>query len=307
VTESNRPVTWLALMDRDDNHDAAQQSVRRCEPLMKRGAVPQINALPLFNEINLLSPFIFASYASWKPVFNQPPEEMAKIYSSPSFRQAFRKDLETPRVFGGNWSLVAVQETHNPALKPLINKTVAEIARERGKDPLDTFFDIALEDDLKMHFVIALFNVDETRVSKLVSDPRLLIGLSDGGAHVDMHDNTGYVTYVLGTWARARQTITLEQAVQRMTSHPADFWGIKDRGRLAPGLAADICIFDFARIGPSSEPPIKLQQWRDDLPGRGRRLIWPMDEGVKYTIVNGSVVFQNSQSTGELPGRVLRS
>jgi N-acyl-D-aspartate/D-glutamate deacylase len=122
-----------------------------------------------------------------------------------------------------------------------------------------------------------------------------------------MHDNTGYVTYVLGTWARARQTITLEQAIQRMTSHPADFWGIKDRGRLAPGLAADICIFDYAKIGPSSEPPIKLQQWRDDLPGRGRRLIWPMDEGVKYTIVNGSVVFQNSQSTGELPGRVLRS
>jgi N-acyl-D-aspartate/D-glutamate deacylase len=274
---------------------------------MKRGAVPQINALPLFNEVNLLSPFIFASYASWKPLFNRTPQEMAEIYRSQSFRQAFRKDLETPRVFGGNWSLVAVQETHNPALKPLVNRTVAEIARQRGKDPLDTFFDIALEDDLKMHFVIALFNVDEARVAKLVSDPRLLIGLSDGGAHVDMHDNAGYVTYVLGTWARAKQVITLEQAVQRLTSGPADFWGMRDRGRLVPGLAADICIFDFDKIGPSSEPPIKFQQWRSDLPGGGRRLIWPADKGVKYTIVNGEIVYENSQATGALPGCVLHS
>ena len=307
VTESRRPVTWLALMDRDDNHEAAQQSLRKCEPLMKRGAVPQINALPLFNEVNLLSPFIFASYASWKPLFNRSPEEMAEVYRSQSFRQAFRKDLETPRVFGGNWNLVAVQETHNPALKPLLNKTVADIARERGKDPLDTFFDIALEDDLKMHFVIALFNVDEARVARLVSDSRLLIGLSDGGAHVDMHDNTGYVTYVLGTWARNKQIITLEQAVQRITSHPADFWGIRDRGRLMPGLAADVCIFDFDKIGPSSEPPIKFQQWRSDLPGGGRRLIWPVDSGVKYTIVNGEVVYENSQPSGAMPGCVLHS
>jgi len=307
VTESGRPVTWLALMDRDDNHEAAQQSLRKCEPLMKRGAIPQINALPLFNEVNLLSPFIFASYASWKPLFNRSPEEMAEVYRSQPFRQAFRKDLETPRVFGGNWNLVAVQETHNPALKPLLNKTVADIARERGKDPLDTFFDIALEDDLKMHFVIALFNVDEARVARLVSDPRLLIGLSDGGAHVDMHDNAGYVTYVLGTWARAKQIITLEQAVQRITSHPADFWGIRDRGRLMPGLAADVCIFDFDKIGPSSEPPIKFQQWRSDLPGGGRRLIWPVDSGVKYTIVNGEVVYENSHPSGALPGCVLHS
>jgi N-acyl-D-aspartate/D-glutamate deacylase len=122
-----------------------------------------------------------------------------------------------------------------------------------------------------------------------------------------MHDNAGYVTYVLGTWARAKQIITLEQAVQRITSHPAEFWGIKDRGRLVPGLAADVCIFDFDKIGPSSEPPIKFQQWRSDLPGGGRRLIWPVDSGVKYTIVNGEVVYENSQPSGALPGCVLHS
>jgi N-acyl-D-amino-acid deacylase len=307
LTESDRPVTWLALMDRDDNHEAAQRTLRKSEPLIRRGAIPQINALPLFNEISLLSPFIFASYPSWKPAFNRPPEEMAEVYRSRSFRQGFRKDLETPRTFGGNWSLVAVQEVNNPLLKPLLNRTITDIARERGKDPLDTFFDIALEDDLKTHFVIALFNVDEKRVAKLVADSRLLIGLSDGGAHVDMHDNAGYVTYVLGTWARNKQILTLEQAVQRITSHPADFWGIKDRGRLVQGLAADVCVFDFNQVGPSSEPPLKSQQWRSDLPGGGRRLIWPVDRGVKYTIVNGEVVYENAQPTGVLPGRVLHS
>ncbi len=307
VSESNRPVTWLALLERNDIRDATQQTLRKCEPLIERGAIPQINALPLFNEISLQSPFIFASYASWKPVFNRSREQMAEVYRSNSFREAFRKDLQTPRVFGGDWSLVVVQEVHNPALKPLLNRTVAEIARERGKDPLDTFFDLALEDDLNMHFVIALFNVDEDRVAKLIADSRLLIGLSDGGAHVDMHDNAGYVTYVLGTWARAKRILTLEQAVQRITSQPADFWGIKDRGRLAAGLAADICIFDFDKIGPSSEPPLKSQQWRSDLPGGGRRLIWPVDQGVKHTIVNGEVVYENGQPTGALPGCVLSS
>lgn len=307
VSESNRPVTWLALLERNDMPDAAHQSLRKSEPLTRRGAIPQINALPLFNEISLKSPFIFASYASWKPVFNRTPQEMAEIYRSNSFREAFRKDLATPRTFGGDWSLVAVQEVHNAALKPLLNRTVAEIARARGKDPLDTFFDIALEDDLNTHYVIALFNVDEDRVARLIADSRLMIGLSDGGAHVDMHDNAGYVTYVLGTWARARQVLTLEQAVQRITSQPADFWGIKDRGRLAAGLAADLCIFDFDKIGPSSEPPLKSQQWRSDLPGGGRRLIWPADQGVKYTIVNGALVYENGQPTGALPGRVLSS
>jgi N-acyl-D-amino-acid deacylase len=307
VSESNRPVTWLALLERNDIPDATQQTLRKSEPLTRRGAIPQINALPLFNEISLQRPFIFASYASWKPLFNRSPQEMAEIYRSKSFREAFRKDLETPRVFGGDWSLVAVQEVHNATLKPLLNQTVAEIARARGKDPLDTFFDIALEDDLNTHFVIALFNVDDDRVARLIADPHLMIGLSDGGAHVDMHDNAGYVTYVLGTWARARHVLTLEQAVQRITSQPADFWGIKDRGRLAAGLAADICIFDFDKIGPSSEPPLKSQQWRSDLPGGGRRLIWPVDPGVKYTIVNGALVYENGQPTGALPGTVLRS
>jgi N-acyl-D-aspartate/D-glutamate deacylase len=133
-----------------------------------------------------------------------------------------------------------------------------------------------------------------------------MIGLSDGGAHVDMHDNAGYCTYLLGTWVREKQAMTLEKAIQRITSEPANFFGIQDRGRLASGMAADIAIFDPNTIGPTISP-IKHQEWRNDLPGNGRRLVWPADKGVKYTIVNGVVLYENQKHTGTLPGQVLRS
>jgi len=94
-----------------------------------------------------------------------------RVYRDPAFRRAFREELKSPRIFSGNWNLVEVREVHNPALKSLEGKTVVEVARERGKDPLDTFFDIAVEDYLHTEYVIALFNVQEDRVAKLITDP----------------------------------------------------------------------------------------------------------------------------------------
>src|SRR5207247_4879307 len=123
-------------------------------------------------------------------------------YRDPVFRQAFRKELETPKVFQGKWERVEVKEVSNPAMKSLEWKTVAEIARERGKDGLDTFLDLAIEDDLKIQYTMALFNATEERIPELITDPRVMVGLSDGGAHVDMLCDAGYCTYLLGTWVR---------------------------------------------------------------------------------------------------------
>jgi len=306
LSESGRPATWLAIVDREDKPEACLDSLRKAEPLIKRGGIPQVNCLPMSNEFNLHNPFLFGSHPSWKPAFNQPVAEQMKVYRDPAFRQAFRQELESPRIFSGNWNLVEVQEVHNPALKSLEGKTVVEVARARGKDPLDTFFDIALEDELHTEYVIALFNIHEDRVAKLITDPRTLIGLSDGGAHVDMHDNAGYCTYLLGTWVRDKQVMTLERAIQRVTAEPADFFGIRDRGRLTVGQAADVVIFDYNTIGPTISP-IKHQAWQKDLPGGGRRLVWPADKGVKYTVVNGAVLYEEQRYTGTLPGQVLRS
>jgi N-acyl-D-aspartate/D-glutamate deacylase len=306
LTESGRPVTWLAVVDCEHRPEGAQESLRKAEPLIKRGGVPQVNCLPMSNEFNLHNPFLFGSHPSWKPAFNQPAEEQMRVYRDPSFRQAFRKELDNPRIFSGNWNLVEVRDVHNPALKSLEGKTVVEIARERGTDPLDTFFDVALEDQLHTEFVIALFNVHEERVAKLITDPRGMIGLSDGGAHVDMHDNAGYCTYLLGTWVRDKRIMSLERAIQRVTAEPATFFGIQDRGVLAVGKAADVVIFDFNTIGPKVSP-IRHQEWRRDLPAGGRRLVWPADRGVQYTIVNGTVLYDRQHHTGAFPGTVLRS
>jgi len=306
LTESERPVTWLAVVDREDKPEAAQESLRKAEPLINRGGIPQVNCLPMSNEFNLHNPFLFGSHPSWKPAFNQSVEEQMRVYRDPAFRQAFREELKSPRIFSGNWNLVDVREVHNPALKSLEGKTIVEAARERGKDPLDTFFDIAVEDNLHTEYVIALFNVQEDRVAKLITDPRAMIGLSDGGAHVDMHDNAGYCTYLLGNWVRDKQIMTLEQAIRRVTSEPAAFFGIKDRGTLAVGKTADIVIFDYNTIGPKINP-IRHQEWRSDLPAGGRRLVWPADQGVEYTIVNGTVLYAQQRYSGALPGQVLRS
>jgi N-acyl-D-aspartate/D-glutamate deacylase len=129
----------------------------------------------------------------------------------------------------------------------------------------------------------------------------VLIALGDGGAHVDMLCDAGYPTYLLGTWVRERQIMSLEQAVARLTAQPADLFGIKGRGRLALGNAADIAIFDPERIGSASRG-----ERRFDLPGGAKRMVMP-SRGVEYTIVNGQVVYADGGATGTTPGEVLRS
>jgi N-acyl-D-aspartate/D-glutamate deacylase len=301
ATESNRPVTWLALLSRDDKPDICMETLRQTEPLINRGVTPQVSPRPLSVQINLRNPFIFANLPCWNPAFNRSVEEQKKLYTNPTFRQAFRKELSVPRVFSGQWERLDVKEVSHPALKSLEGKTVAEIAREQGKDGLDAFLDLAIEDDLNTQFVMALFNADDKRVAELITHPKTLIGLSDGGAHVDMLCDAGYCTYLLGTWVREKQVMTLERAIQRITSEPASFFGIPNRGTLAPGMAADIAIFDANTIGSPKRP-----EMRYDLPGGGRRLVMPA-HGVQYTIVNGQILYENQQHTGTMPGQVLRS
>ena len=298
LTESARPVTWLALMKRYDVPGAYHETIRRAEPLIKRGGIPQISNLRLVNELDLRSPFMLASFPSWIPAFNQPIEMQKKLYSNADFRAAFRNDLKTPRVFHGIWSLLWVKEATNPRLKELEGRTVAEIAEARGKDGLDTFLDLPLEDNLELIYTMARFDVPED----LLADSRTMIGLSDGGAHVDMLCDAGYCTELLGSAVREKQLMSLELAVKRLTSEPADFFGIRNRGRLVAGQAADIAIFDFNTVGSSAERP----EVRRDLPGGGRRLVVPA-QGVKFTIVNGEILYKNQQHTGAFPGQVLRS
>ncbi|HEY6421443.1 MAG TPA: amidohydrolase family protein [Candidatus Binataceae bacterium] len=299
LDESQRPVTWLAIASRPDRPEASQQLLSRLEPLINRGGVPQVLCKPFVVQLDLRNPFSFADMQMWGPVFNQPAEKQKEFYRDPNFRSAFREELKRPHLFRGRWDRVEVLEAVNPALKSYERKTVGEVAEQRGKDPLDTFFDLALEDDLNIQYTMAQYH--EEGIQRLITDSRTMIGLSDGGAHVNMLCDAGYCTYLLGTWVRERQTLTLEQAVKRITSEPADFFGLSDRGRLQTGLPADVAIFDERKVGSA-----KRAKMQSDLPGGGRRLVMPA-EGIEYTVVNGGVLYEHGKASGAMPGQVLRS
>ncbi|HKX08038.1 MAG TPA: amidohydrolase family protein [Stellaceae bacterium] len=301
LTESTRPVTFLALFDRDDLSEAVRNTLAKAAPLLKRGARPQTSPLPLTREINMRNPFSFASYPSWNRVFvDQSKEGQAAVYRDPAFRNAFREELKRPMGFG-NWERIVVYRAKSPALKALEDRSIASIARERGKDGVDTLLDLTLEDDLEIEFTMSSFNTRIDRMTEILNDPSVLIALGDGGAHLDMLCDAGYPTYLLGTWVRERQVMSLERAVERLTSEPATLFGIKGRGRLAPGLAADVTIFDPATIGSGNRG-----ERRFDLPGGGKRIVMP-SRGVESTIVNGAVTYAKGELTGAAAGTVLRS
>jgi N-acyl-D-aspartate/D-glutamate deacylase len=301
LTESARPVTFIAMFDRDDLPEAVRDTLRKAAPLIARGARPQTSPLPLTREINMRSPFSFAAFPSWKRVFEDKSKEaQAAVYRDTGFRNQFREELKRPLAFG-NWARITVHEVKSPALKRWEGMTVAEVAAAQGKDGVDALLDLTLADELENEFTMASYNTRTDRMAELLNDPAILIGLGDGGAHVDMLCDSGYPTYVLGTWVRERKVLTLEHAVQRMTADPADFFGIRDRGRLAPGLAADLAIFDPATIGSAGRP-----ERRYDLPGGAKRMVM-LSRGVEYTVVNGAVTWEKGALTGAAAGVVLRS
>src|SRR5439155_19220985 len=127
-------------------------------------------------------------------------------------------------------------------------QSIADIAAARKIDGADAFLDIALEDGLDALFDFPVFNQDPEAVRPLVTDSRFLIGLSDGGAHVDQLCDAGYATYLLGKWVRQWEALTLELAVHRMTGEVADFFRIPDRGRMGARAAADLVLFDAATV-----------------------------------------------------------
>ncbi|HVN91139.1 MAG TPA: amidohydrolase family protein [Candidatus Binataceae bacterium] len=297
LEESGRQITWLVLRKFIHRPDSYKDILRAADAQIRRGAKPQLATVPLITEMGLALPSIsFAPYPSWKRAFNVSPEELKQVYASRDFRESFRQELKGPGLFHGRWDLVTVNVVKNPAMQHLWGKTVEQIANERGKDGLDTFFDLVLEDDLQM-----VYSVIRTEVpTELLDDPRVLIGESDGGAHVDQFCTAGYTSDMIARWVRETPMFTLERAIQRTTSEAADFFGIKDRGRLQVGKAADIVVFDYNNI--ACEPVIAV----NDLPGGGRRMIMK-PRGVEHVVVNGKPIYDHGKYTGEVPGGVLRS
>jgi len=301
LEESGRPVTFIAMFDREDISEALRSSLKKAAPMIAKGARPQTSPLPLTREMNMRNPFSFAGFPSWKRAFvDKSKAAQAAVYRDPAFRQAFREDLKNPATYL-NWSRLSVHEVRNPALKGHEGRSIAELAAEQGKDPVDALLDLTLADDLDNEFTLKSFNSRDDRMAEVLNNRDMLLGLGDGGAHLDMLCDSGYPTYMLGTWVREKRVLTLEEAVRRMTSDPADFFGIRDRGRIAPGLAADLVLFDPATVGSAGRPE-RLY----DLPGGAKRMVM-RSKGVEMTLVNGETMWERGAVTGARAGRVLRA
>lgn len=298
---SGRPVTWVSLSNLKEKPGAALAILDRIEPLIRRGGVPQILTRPFMFDMNLRRPFMFTEMNTAKPLFDASFETQMAIYADKAFRDAFKEELKQGRKWAGVVKNAIVVSVENPELKKYEGRTAGEIALERNQDPNDAFFDLAVADNLQVKFVVPRANTDPAQLADMLRDPRTLIGLSDGGAHLDMLCESGYTTYLLGHWVREEGALTLERAIQRITSEPADFIGFKDRGRLRAGVPADVVIFDEHAINSPQRPtPVK------DLPAGGTRL-YCKAEGISQVIVNGEVLYRDGRHTGALPGQVLRS
>jgi N-acyl-D-aspartate/D-glutamate deacylase len=301
VEESRRPVTYLAVFARPGRPPGAHEEVvQRMAPLLGRDrAVPQVSCRPLRVQFTLKNPFIFATMATWGQAFNRTEAEQRALYASDGFRTQWKEEMERRRIFRGQWRRITVRDARGAETLALCGQSVAQIAEARGKDPADAILDIALADALETLFDFPVMNQDPEGVRPLVTDPRFLIGLSDGGAHVDQLCDAGYATYLLGKWVRERQALTLEAGVRRITSEVATLFGIPDRGVVAPGRVADLVLFDPDTV--DDVPP----EYVHDLPGGGKRLV-ARSRGIHATLVGGQVLYLDGTDTGARPGVVLR-
>ena len=299
LLQSERPVTWLGLLQKPEAPpDAWQAAVNRVVPLFDRGYLPlgQVPCHYKSARFSLKRPFIFGNFDCWKDIFDRPLEEQQRVYASSAFRAAFREELKQPRVFTGKWEQMRVFTVDKPELQPLLDKSLATLSQEQGKDPLELFFDLALQDTLDMQFLYEFGEVNKD----MLNHPHTLVGLSDGGAHADMRCEAGYSTYLLGTIVRDKQMLPLETAIQKLTSVPAQVFGVPLRGTVAAGMIADLVIFDPETVNCGKQEPVH------DFPGGGLRYI-EKSTGIAHTILNGQMLFSDGQQTGPLSGRVLRS
>jgi len=218
-----------------------------------------------------------------------------------------RRDLEEilprpgePGFFNKRWDLIKVLRTQLEENKPLEQRSIEEVARLRGaKDPIDALFDLALQEDLDTVFVRTEAQDDDV-VAAIIKSPYTNVGMSDAGAHVAFAAGFGVSSLVLGYWVRQKGMLSLEQAVNILTFKVASIFGLKDRGLVWPGWAADLALFD-----PKTVEALESEE-ASDYPGGFTRMVQHA-RGVHYTIVNGEVLLEQGEHTGAYPGRVIRN
>ena len=289
---TGRPVTWTAL-------SAAPEAFAVLDKAADFGGDvwPQVACRPIVFQVTLAEPAPFATADAFAEALSLPAAERDTFYRNEEWRARAREDMR--RQWARGWGNVYVQETDaHPELAD--GRSLETIAAERGVDPLDVMCDVALDDHLHTRFRVVVANNDAQALGELLQDDRILLGLSDAGAHASQLCDAVFATHLLEHWVRDTGTLTLEKAIWRLTGHPAQVFGIEGRGRIAPGYFADLVAFDPDTI--AVEPLRRV--W--DFPAGADRLV-AGSRGLHRVWVNGEVIREGQQDLAVRPGRLLRS
>jgi N-acyl-D-aspartate/D-glutamate deacylase len=314
---SGKPLVWTPLLSGQLGPGGHRKSLLRAAEDARDGLaiVPQVACRPIVSEWNFATPVILDTWALFEPVRRADGEAaVAAIYADPAFRAAFRDEVAgrggRDAAFSGGRlegesrrrSFTLTEISFCPAHPELEGRRLFHVALERGIHACDFALDLALESGLKARFRTPIVNFDEAEVEELVTDPHVVIGLGDGGAHMSQLCDACYTTHLLGHWVREKKALSLEAGVHLITGRTAALYGLADRGRLAVGAPADIVLFDADRIGAG--PLHRIH----DLPAGADRLV-SMPSGIASVFCNGVELPPPDAAWPagrKLPGRLLR-
>ena len=303
--QSGRPVMIAALLHNSTNPQAVFKDLDQIASANTRGQrlIGQVSCCPLTMDFTLASPYPVEGLQSWKPALGLQGEALKTVLKDGAFRQSVRDEIAAPttfRLFNGEWDKVHVVETSLPAHALLEQRTVAEIAKEQSRDPLDVMLDLALAEDLQTVFTAQLLNSDTEAVGQMLKHPHSLVSLSDAGAHLTFFNDAGFGLHLLGHWVRDLKAMSLQEATRRLTSQPASIFGMTDRGMIKEGMAADLLLFDPATVGRGPKRRVV------DLPDGAARLTTDA-LGVHGVWVNGQQVADSQGMLAKPPlaGKLL--
>jgi N-acyl-D-aspartate/D-glutamate deacylase len=299
---SGRPVFFLTF---------GAEPRGRVEAATREGAqlYALLRAIPFNPRFTLKKTTFFSNLDVWDIVMQLPFEQrlaaMANADRRAQLREAaLQRQRRRPGVPGRfvPWAKIVVKKVALEKNRSLEGRRITELAEEQAKHVADVILDLALEERLETEFQLhTRSSAEELELAEFVKSGHALPSQSDAGAHLNTNFCTaGESSYVLGEWVRERQLLSLEDAVRRFTFQPARIMGLHDRGVVREGAAADLMIFDLARIG------IREDEISRDGPSGSPRRVQGAD-GVHYVVVGGEVVLDHGQHTGVLPGRVLRA
>ncbi len=243
----------------------------------------------------------------WGDVMRLPLDEKQAALADPAVRRTLEdaSHSEEAGVFRrlAGWDRYVLGDTYSDANAGLTGRVVGDIAAERGQDAFDTLVEIVANDDFRT--VLWPMPTDNDDASwrlrqEVWDDPRVMLGGSDAGAHLDRMCGSSYTTRLLADCLRGRKLTSVERAIQMLTQAPAELFGLVDRGTIAVGNHADLVVFDPETIGAENARLV------EDLPGGTARLT-AGSEGVVRVYVAGVTTVEDGKATGATPGTILRS